>query len=72
MPSPCQKMIPISSTGVNFAGKSLGQIQLYRFISDLTPVNDPTNAIFVETDSLPKEISRFISRGILKASLIYR
>ena len=39
---------------------------------DLTPVKDLTNAMFVETDLLPKEISRFISPDIPKVSLTFR
>ena len=42
------------------------------FVLDLIPVKDPTNAMFVATDLLPKEISRFISPDIPKASLTFR
>ena len=39
---------------------------------DLTPVKDLTNAMFVETDLLPKEISRFTSPDIPKVFLTSR
>ena len=42
------------------------------FVLDLTPVKDLTNAMFVETDLLPKEISRFISPDIPKVFLTSR
>ena len=42
------------------------------FVLDLIPVKDLTNAMFVETDLLPKEISRFISPDIPKVSLTFR
>ena len=47
-------------------------ISTFLFVLDLTPVKDLTNAMFVETDLLPKEISRFISPDIPKVFLTSR
>ena len=39
---------------------------------DLIPVKGPTSVTSAETDSQPKEISKFISPGTPKASLMFR